>query len=213
MGGTDELNRAVYEKYRQFIPDAFSDYEWKETYPLELPLPPDSKELHEVIELFRTAGEEVTLFSEARYTKRELKDIQYFQMVDPAPLEMEGTDAAEYGTKYEDYCPRCLFANNRVGNILVDRKFVKNKKYGTLFPDRFVSAETKIIIEANQLTGISFGDPVLDYKGREINPLYSVHFDNVLPPLSKETFLEPYDKCKICGRPTIYLRSDLQYET
>lgn len=215
--GTKEQSAAIWEKYHSYIPQEFAHYKYKGGRSLSLPLIPDSPELKEVIELWNELGVSPTLYSNVYYTKSEIEKAKYFRLVESAPLELEGTFASSYGTQYQGRCPHCHRGGTLVGNLLVDRKFVKNKKFGTLFPDWFASEETKIIIEANQLTGVSFGDLVLDYKGREIDRLYSVHFDNVLPPLSKKTFLEPSDLpsklCKECGSQVVYLRSDLQYES
>ena len=214
--GPENLCGAIWEKYHSYIPKEFTDnpdYNYDGGNLLSLPLIPDSPELKEVLEIWDTTGSRPRLFSRVHYSKNEIEKTKYFRLIEAAPLEWEGKNAANYGTQYYNRCPHCKRGGSRNGRLLVDRKFVKNKKFGTLFPDWFASEETRIIVETNELTGISFGDPVLDYKGREIDRLYAVQFDNVLPPLSKKTFLEPYDKCEICGRQITYLCSDLQYES
>jgi len=211
---TEELSAAIWEKFQSYVPKEFSYEVYLHGSMLRIPLVAESKELNEALNMWKSSGYEPTIFNRVHYTYREIENTKFFQMIEQSPLELEGTSAADYGTCYNGRCPRCRRGGTRVGNILVDRKFMKNKKFGTLVPDWFVSEEIKQVIEENQLTGISFGELVKDYKGRDMEPYYSVCINSVLPPLSKETWLIPYgDICNVCGRETIYLRSDLHYES
>ena len=212
----DELHRELLERYRDKIPREFSQYKEYKWGALTLPLEPDSPELKEACLYVRSLGYHPRLFSEVYYTKKELERIAYFQMEVGSPLELEGTTASDYGTKYDGACPVCGIGGKRTGNVLVDRKFLKKRKIGFLAPDLFVSEKTRQIIEDHGFTGVSFDGEVKDYKGREIEKYYTMSIHHVLPPMSKSTWLSDFSaKVGIipeCNHHKIYLESDIQYE-
>ncbi len=148
------------------------------------------------------------------YTKSEIDRLPFFQMLIPDPLEVEGVSAFNYGTQYEGGCPICCLGGKPVGDVLVDRKFVKKYKIGNVRPDIYVSEELKEIIESNILTGVSFNHEMRDYKGRKIPKFYIMSIHNVLPPMSNSTWLDSTGgaKFKDCGHNVVYLHSDVQYE-
>jgi len=98
------------------------------------------------------------VFQSVRYTKSELEKVEYFSMSIMTPLELEGTNAAEYGTQYEGGChnPICRLGKKLVGDVLVDRKLMKKWDIGTLKPDIYVTEKLRDIILENSFTGISF---------------------------------------------------------
>ena len=211
--GTDAFLKSIYEDFKKDIPKGFTNYQYKGGQ-LNLPLPPDSPALEEVIEMLRSQKISVDLFSEMHYTKKELDNLPFFQMCIAVPLELEGVHADYFGTRYEGRCPNCDFGGTPIGNILVDRKFVKKCKIGWLYPNIVVSREVRDFIESNELTGVSFGERVLDYKGREIPELYVMNVHHVLPPMSESTWLVKSGVARYqkCGHDVVYLRSDIQYE-
>lgn len=212
----DELHRELHEKYQNKIPKEFSQYKNYKWGTLELPLEPDSRELEELCSFAHANGFHPKLFSSVYYTKKELDNIPYFQMLIDSPLELEGTCARDYGTKYVDACPVCGVGGKRVGDVLVDRKFLKKKKIGYLQPDLFVSENVRQIIEEHGFTGVSFDGEVKDYRGRDMEKFYAMNIHHILPPMSKNTWLNDVDITKglapKCEHHTIYLASDMQYE-
>lgn len=150
------------------------------------------------------------------YTKREIDSSEWFQMRLPEPLELEGVTAAYYGTQYKGGCPHCGLGGKSVGNVLVDRKFIRKCRMGILFPDIYVSEEVRRIIETNGLTGVSFDSEVRDYKEREMPKNYVMSIHHVLPPMSTSTWLCPDEypdrRFAECGHQVLYRRSDIQYE-
>lgn len=214
---TRSFEQELYKRFEDKIPKEFKKYARIE-YILQLPLYADSEELSEALSMAEENNYNVKLFSHVYYTKAELEKCDFFQLsLMAAPLELEGTDAATYGTQYEGGCLICGNGIKRIGDILVDRKFVNKVKadIGTLKPDPYVSEKLRDIIISNGFTGVSFEDEVKDYKGREMpRKLYAMNVHNVLPPLSDTTWLVPSAfPCKKCGDDsTLYLRSDLQYE-
>jgi len=150
------------------------------------------------------------------YTKIEIENAEFYVMSIPTPLELEGTKASDYGTQYSGGCPYCGLGGKPVSDVLVDRKFMKRYKIGTLYPDIFVSEELKELIESNNLTGVSFDHEVKDYEGREMSKFFTIDIHHVLPPMSDSAWLikDEYSdrRYDVCGHSVIYLRSDIQYE-
>ena len=183
-----------------------------------LPLKPDSSILNEAIEDARKldCGGNYMLCSRTYYTKKELEAVPFFQLDVGFPLELEGTDPSDYGTKYTGGCPVCGLGKQLTSDVFVDRKFIRKYRIGQLQPDYFVSEEIRQLIEEAGLTGVSFEREVRDYKGRELpHRFYVMNIHHILPPLSPSTWLEDTKKRQMvssCGHGTIYLRSDLQYE-
>ena len=212
-GGNDSFRRAIYERFKSSIPKGFTSYQYSEGQ-LNLPFEPDSAALFDAILIAQDSNARVDLFSRVHYTKKELDSMPFFQMCIAVPLELEGVHANYFGTQYEGRCPNCDFGGTPIGNILVDRKFVKKCKIGWLYPNIIVSREVRDLIESNELTGVSFGERVLDYKGREIPELYVMNVHHVLPPMSESTWLvkSGVSRYQKCGHDVVYLRSDIQYE-
>jgi len=152
------------------------------------------------------------------YTKSEQDQAEYFQMYLPFPLEIEGTDAADYGTQYKGGCLnlKCQLGKKLTGNVLIDRKFMKKWDIGNLRPDIYVSEKLKELICSNGLTGVSFEHEVKDFKGREMPKFYVMDIKHTLPPMATSTWLiqdeYPHQWYKECGHQVVYLRSDIQYE-
>lgn len=150
------------------------------------------------------------------YSKTEIENAKFYVMSIPTPLELEGTKASDYGTQYAGGCPYCGLGGKPVSDVLVDRKFMKKYKIGTLYPDIFVSEELKDLIELNNLTGVSFEHEVKDCKQREMLKFFTLEIHNVLPSMSDSTWLVK-DECSdrrygVCRHSVVYLRSDIQYE-
>ena len=168
--------------------------------------------MNDALQFISEHGMKTSLFSRVYYTKKEIAQTRYFHFLEQYPLELEGTTAAEYGTKYEGRCFSCDSGGIRIGDVLIDRKFVRNVRFGNLRPELIVSKELKELIEGAELTGITFGPMIKDFKNREIPPFYVAQIDNVLPALSESTWLIPRGNCPRCKQETILLQSDLQYE-
>lgn len=206
--GSTEKMKQVYEAFEDKTLKEFSRY--AKSYILALE--PDSKELNDAIEMINSIGGKARLFSEVYCTKSELSKVEFFRLLPSTPLELEGTDSAHYGTKHLNQCDKCDMCGELVGDVYVNKTFIKNHKFGTLIPDLFVSEEIKNAIEEAQLTGISFGNQIKDYKGREMkNKFYVANITSILPPLSKSTWFEDGSTCSN-GHAVKYLHSDLMYE-
>jgi len=203
-------NKLLLERFKDKVPNCFLKY-YNENG-LWLPLEVGSAELENALGLIRENNMDVWFRSVVHYTQKELEETQYFHLIEFVPLELEGTSAADYGTRYEGGCPYCGVGQKRVGDVVVDRKFVRKYKFGNLNPELFASEELKLLIEQEGLTGITFGSPLKDFKGREMPLLYSVQINSVLPRMSESTWLTTEGHCLKCGKDTICLRSDLQYE-
>lgn len=153
-----------------------------------------------------------------KYTRSEIGKADYFQMWIHYPLELEGTDASDYGTQYEGGCPNptCRLGKRLIGDVLVDRKFMRRAgDIGSLLPDIYVSEKLKDLISSNHLSGVSFEHEVKDYKGRDMPKFYVMEVHHVLSPMASSAWLEPdigHKWYKDCGHNVVYLRSDLQYK-
>lgn len=179
---------------------------------LNLALEPDSAELHHALQIVQESNLRPTLYSDVHYTKKEMEQCPFFQLYLPDPLELEDTRVDEYGTKYEGKCDCCGLGGKLVGDVLIDRKFMRKYKMGVVVPEVYVSEELKDAIEASGLTGVSFDHEVKDFKGREMPRFCVMSFHSVLPPMSGSAWLRPFGFPRKCGHDTIYLRSDIQYE-
>jgi len=207
--GKTETMKTVYEAFADKTIKEFSRYAKSYTLALE----PDSEELAAAIEMIKGTGEKhIRLFSDVYYTKSELAAAEFFRILPSSPLELEGITSGKFGTKHQDECDKCRVCGELVGDVYVDRKFMKKQKFGTLYPDLFVSEEIKKAIEAAGLTGVKFGGLVKDYKGREMPEKYYVmHITSTLPPLSESTWTKDGGTCSN-GHRVRYLQSDLMYE-
>ena len=212
--GSEKICRELlYEPNKDKIPKEFSKYKYNGGQ-LNLPLEPDSPELKQAIQIAQENNLHPRLFSKVQYTKKEIGEIPFFQMYIPDPLELEGTDASDYGTQYVGGCSTCSLGGRPVGDVLVDRKFVKKYKIGNVRPDIYVSEELKKIIEDNNLTGVGFIGEMKDYKGREMPKYHIMRIGSILPPMSDSTWLNYTGGAsyKECGHNVVYLQSDVQYE-
>lgn len=207
-------NREVVEKFRKYIPKEFED-QIDYTCHISIPLTYNSPEYKELLDLLASYNIRSRIFLRSYYTKSELAKAEYFQLWPSMPLELEGTRSSDYGTKHKNQCDRsirCYMCDELIGDVYVDRKFMKKKKFGTLFPDLFVSEELKEAIEQAELTGVEFGGLVKDFKGREMKEKYYVmHITSILPPLSEATWIH-HSWIEKCGHVGRYLESDLMYE-
>ena len=217
LSNTDKTQE-IYEKYKKYIPDELkekSDYQYdKEKGKIDIPISRNSPEYSRLKEQALANHISVYEYEFSEYSKQEMKDAEFFQMIVSDPLESEGTYARDYGTKYVDCCDACKVGGTLYGDVFVDRKFVKKCSIASLRPDIFVSAEVKWLIEENGLTGVSFEHKVLDYKGREIPDYYVMTFENVLKPMNTQTWFsfEPVaKKCPACGKKIPYLKSHFYY--
>jgi len=216
VGGSDAFTTELYNHVKHDIPKEWAKkYKYSVGGPLYLPLEENSPSYQYVMDMARNQDLHPRVFQMAHYTKSEIERTEYFRMFVYGPLELEGTSAFDYGTQYEGGCSHCGQGGKRVGDVLVDRKFVRKHKIGTLYPDIYVTNEIRRIIESGELTGVSFEHEVRDFKGREIPKLYVMEISNLLPPMSESTWLKleyEFPQYKACGHEVIYLMSDIQYE-
>lgn len=207
----------IYEHVKHDIPKVFKkSYEYLGRGQLNLPLPEDSTSYRYVMDLAEKCHLNPTVFQTVHYTKTEEERAEYFEMRIHSPLQLEGTDAGDYGTQYSGGCPYCGLGGKPIGDVFVDRKFIKKYSIGTLYPDIFVTEPIKNLILENNLTGVSFECEVKDYKGREMPKNFVMNIHNVLPTMSDCAWLiknphidKRYEKC---GHQVVYHRSDAQYE-
>lgn len=221
IGGGDKFRQELYNHVKNDIPKEWAKkYEYSGRGQLNLPLEENSPSYQYVMRTAREHELHPSVSQIVYYTKREIEESGYFQMRILSPLELEGTDAADYGTQYEGGCPNptCRLGKKLVGDVLVDRKFLNQKKWdiGTLRPDIYVSEKLKNLICSYRFTGLSFKHEVRDFKGREIPKYYVMEIQNVLSPMAPSTWLisDKYSHpwYEECGHQVVYLRSDIQYE-
>ena len=211
--GYRDLCTILYERYKDKIPKECQKIGRYNGSQLNLWLLPDSPELKEAMTFAEHHNMKPEYFSEAFYTAKEKREAPYFHLKYlPLPFELEGTNPEDYGTKYTGGCPVCDLGKKAVGDVLIDRKFIKRYEIGFLCPEVFVSERVRNLLENSDLTGFHIGQKIKDYKGREMPPYYVLEIDSVLPPLSESTWIKPAG-LEPCGHPwTLYTRSDLQYE-
>ena len=218
VGGSNELFQKIFDYVKKDIPG-----EWKNKYKyigrgaLELPLEEGSKSYQYVMEMAKKHALHPSVFQISHYTKSEIEEAEYFRMDVMYPLELEGTEASDYGTQYTGGCPnpKCRLGKKLVGDVLVDRKFMKKWDIGTLLPDIYVSERLAGLIREEGLTGISAIGEVRDFKGREMPKYYVVEIEHILPPMAESAWLVSDDyhpMYKDCEHQVVYLRSDVQYE-
>lgn len=215
-GGYELLNN-IYDKVKhEFYKPLAKKFAYSGRGQLRLPLEENSKNYKYVMEVAKKYNLHYTIFQIVYYTKSEIDKAKYFFMRISSPLELEGSQASDYGTQYIGGCPSCGLGGRPVSDVLVDRKFMKKRSLGTLQPDVFVSKDLKELIVENKLTGVSFDHEVKDFKGREMSHYFVVDIPKVLPPMSESTWLiqDPYpdQRYEKCGHQVVYLRSDIQYE-
>ncbi len=207
----------LYNEIKDFIPsELVDDYPYKKGDVTHIPLQRDSAQYNFVWKKANEYGITIYHFYElAKYTTSEIKNAEYFEMGISCALESEGTSAASYGTIYTNCCPECNIGGIPIGDVFVDRKFVKKYQIASVKPDIFVSKQVKWLIESNNLTGVRFETMLKDFKGRELPEYYCMRIDNILPPADKRTWFSfdpPARECKKCGIKVPYLHSDFYYK-
>lgn len=210
----DSVCREFADRFERFTPKEFlrPPYGPYRGGTLGLRLLEGSPELQEAIQYAEERGLRYFLLSQVAFSLKETISAPFFYIrYMPYPFELEGIYPERYGTKYEGGCPCCGLGRHAVGDVLVDRKFMKKYEMGFLCPEIFVSERIKNLLEESDLTGFHFGNRIRDYKGRPMTEYYSLEIDSVLPPLSPTTWLKG-EYLRECGHyRTLYLRSDPQY--
>lgn len=208
----NDVCSTIYERFKDEMPAGFESHQSFGQF--SMPFSPDSEALACACKMIEnTNHSSYELIRAVRYTKKEIEQVPFFSVYLPTPLELVGSDTAKYGTIYDDGCPNCGVGKSAIGSVFVDRKCLNKLKMGSLFSDIVVRQEIKEVIECAGLTGISFPDEVKDYKGRAMeNHYFKVSIDNILPPLSNQTWLTRYESANCPFHPSLYLRSELQYE-
>lgn len=197
------------KKYEEKIPK----YLLKEyCYPGYLPFEDTDPNLKEALDFLKEAGKSVRLLHKLILTDKELNEWPYFELRVNYPLHYEGTLPYDYGTKYTDECPKCCYRENVIGNVLVNGRFLKKCSIGCMPPHYFVAEYIKKIIEKNALTGISFGERIADWKGRNMEPKYILNVTNVLPPMHSSTWFEESVPLHKCPHEIVYCDSEYRYE-
>lgn len=213
IGEEQKCRELLYEPFKAFIPRECSRYNYTGGQ-LNLPLTSDSTELFVALEIAQKNNIDYTLFSEVRYTSKEVESCEYYLMRILSPLESEGTNAADYGTQYRGKCVSCGVGGEVDGPVLIDRKLLNKRNWdiGNLRPHIYVTEKLRKIFVQNDFSGISFDHEVLDYRGREMKKNYVLSIHNILPKMDETTWLFPNGiPCKECGYQSFYLRSDIQY--
>lgn len=214
LNNAKEVCDKLYEIYQIHIPPEFTKFVYKSNSTLRLPFLSESLELAKAIQYAQNNGATPRLYLETYYTPKELTSHPYFELFLPWPLELEGTSAENYGTQYQGGCPYCGTGKKPVGDVYVDRKFVRKYRVGTLVNEVFTNGEVKGIIQDNLLSGVVFKHMLKDYKGRELDDYHIADITSTLPPLSSKTWLEPERRLhEQCEHRVIYLRSPLRYES
>ena len=216
-----EVYHEIFDKYKNYIPDKFKKEYGTYGDCLRLPLLTGSNEFDNAISDLNRAGMhegiQYRVFRCVKYTKKEIEQSEYFEMSIGYPLELEGKDASDYGTKYNFTCSQCGIRSDPVGNVLVNKTFLKKIKIGNLSPDIIIAEDIMELFKSAGFSGITFGNKVLDYKGREMEPFYTMNINNVLPPMASGTYLfggdSHFDNHRhTCDHNAYYLQSDIQYE-
>jgi len=211
-----EILYKIYEQTKnQIYPPLQKECTYEGQGNLKLILDEDSPAYADVLRICEANGLEPYISQWVHYSPKEISQVSFFQMSVATPLEREGTTSSYYGTRHEGGCPSCGLGKKPTGDVLVDRKFLKGKQIGCLYPELFVSEDVKTLIERQGFTGVSFSGMVRDYKDREMSGYYVMHVHHILPPMSDSTWLYPAKHVSLkqqCEHHIVYLRSDIQYE-
>ena len=208
MGMSDILYR-MYEEIKSISPEAVENY--KKGCNLIVLAEENSYIYNYTMRFCENNHLHPSIFREMYLSKNEVENSLYFYTTPLCPLEYDGRDERYFGTPFNGGCDICDVGKKSEGDILVDRKYIKNKKFICLFPDFVVSKETKEIIEKNNLTGVTFDRKVKDYKGRDIQEYFVMDIHNTMPSLNKSTSFLVENHCPSCGYPLLLSRSDLRY--
>lgn len=210
-GRDNKTVQSLYEQFGVKVPSACRKQLFIYGTWMEIPLIEGSPELDELLKQCDQSGLSVRAVSRAHYSKKELEQCEFFQIVPPYPTELDGVDLKNFGNVYDGACSVCGVGGELRRDVLVDRKYLRKYKMGIIQPELYMSGEVKTLVEENRLTGLSFNRKMVDYKGREIADFYVPDFGCVLPPMSGSTWLNPQAPEK-CGHRIVYLQSDIQYE-
>ena len=187
-----EAARVVYEKFHAYTAKGFEHHVKND--PLFLPLEENSPKIEEVIQFIRQNYhcDPCDVRGYYLYTKKDKDNAQFLHLKTHYPLELEGKTLASYGTKYGFVCPVCGVKEDIIGNALVDRAFIRNKPLGAFEPELYVSEAVRKLFEENNITGITFGPELVDYKNRDMPKHYIMQINSILPEVSASTWIEHY---------------------
>ncbi len=211
--GNADIFKELYEQIKTGIPKEY-DNEMKFDHTWNVWLNADSEEYKTAVELAKKHNLKYRLFSKTLFTKKEINDSKYFHLYLPCDvLELEGTNLKDYKTEYIGGCEQCGLGACIKGDVLIDRKFMRNKRIGIIKPEYFVSREIRSIIETENFSGIEFEHNICDYKGRDISEFFTMSISSILPCFSKETRISKYknDRYSKCGHYVQYVDSEFYY--
>lgn len=205
----EEHIRLLYDSVKNAITN---DYD--SVYTVELYA--DTKECDYVLDYAEKHAISYRLIKRMEFTKKEIRKARYFHLYMLSNvLELEGTDTKDYGTAYKGGCELCGLGSEPVADVLVDRKFMRNKKIGQVTPEYFVSGEVRKFIEESGFTGVEFRHRITDYKGRDMDKFFTLDAANVLPAVSSPTLIRR-DECDVrftrCEHKVLFLDSNLYYD-
>ena len=212
---SDSVCQEFADRFERFTPKEFMRppyAPYKGTGWLSLRLLEGSPELEQAIQYAQEKGLSYRLRSQVAFSPKETREAPFFYICYmPYPYELEGIYPEKYGTQYIGGCPCCGLGRHAVGDVLVDRKFMKKYEMGFLCPEIFVSERVKKLLEESDLTGFHFGNRIRDYKGRPMMEYHALEIDSVLPNMSTTTWLKGEDMFQCGHYETLYLHSDPQY--
>lgn len=203
IGKCDEFSRMFENCIPKYLMDLYK-------HGISIPFEDDDVNLQKSIEFAKTKNMKVEFYHRLYLTPKELETWPCFSVRLRHPLETEGTKPYDYGTRYERECPDCTYRENRISELLIDRKFLHKTKFGCLPPEYFVSDTIKNLIEENGLTGVTFDGTVKDYKGREIDTKHIMKINNVLPPMHETVWWR--EGAKHCPHQVMYCDSEYRYD-
>ena len=206
---TEELHR-IFEKIKD---DLFEGKIYSDNFTVRIY--EDTEGYKTLLDEIEKSGLRYT-FAEAReYTKQELESAEFYYTWFIYPWQHDPKHAEDFGTKFDNIigCNACGRGKEQVSSLFIDMKKIIKYKIGTVVPEIFVSDDIRNAFEANNITGINFGE-VKDYKNREMPKYYQLFVNNILSPMSDRirVEMEEASKCKICGNGGIYLRSEMIYK-
>ncbi|MBM7569525.1 hypothetical protein [Paenibacillus sacheonensis] len=157
-----------------------------------------------------------TFHEEREYSKQEMKAAKYFHIGVAYPWEHDPMkDAEYYGTTYEYLKSKSCNCNKvQVSKLQLDvKKLGKWKNMAHIRPEYIITEYTKLLIENNELSGCEIREAI-DYKGRELHPVFQLVVTNIVPPMQEVVRIEPYSHmeahCESCSSKG-FLRSELIY--
>lgn len=156
-------------------------------------------------------------FAEYReYTKKEMKDAEYFHLEVRFPWELDPMKNAEYyGTKYENSDARkCECNKNQVSKLQLDVKKLGKWNIAQIIPEYIITECTKELLESHKLSGCNVHS-ASDYKERELQRVYQLVITNILPRMHDGVQFEPFNRnplnhCDSCISK-VFIRSEMMY--